>query len=94
MTRYDYHQVMTRRVQIAELKARLSEHLRAVRRGEKVTVLDRETPIAVIAPVEQPHPGLVVRQPTKELREFRRPRALKLKVAIDVLLAEERKDRF
>ena len=31
-------------VRIAELKARLSEYLRAVRRGETIAVLDRETP--------------------------------------------------
>ena len=35
---------------IAELKARLSEHLKLVRRGSTVTVLDRETPIAKIVP--------------------------------------------
>lgn len=38
------------RVRIADLKARLSEHLRQVRRGHTVTVLDRETPIARIVP--------------------------------------------
>ena len=43
-----------KRVRIAELKARLSEHLRAVRRGETIAVLDRETPIAEIVPVRRP----------------------------------------
>ena len=33
-------------VGIAELKARLSEHLKSVRRGRTLTVLDRETPVA------------------------------------------------
>ena len=37
-------------VGIAELKARLSEHLRAVRKGRTVTVLDRDTPVARIVP--------------------------------------------
>jgi antitoxin (DNA-binding transcriptional repressor) of toxin-antitoxin stability system len=37
-------------VGIAELKARLSEHLRSVRNGLKLTVLDRDTPIARIVP--------------------------------------------
>jgi len=32
-----------KQVRIAELKARLSEYLRAVRRGETIAVLDRET---------------------------------------------------
>jgi antitoxin (DNA-binding transcriptional repressor) of toxin-antitoxin stability system len=38
-------------VRIADLKARLSEHLRLVRGGEQLTVLDRNTPIAHIVPV-------------------------------------------
>ena len=40
-----------KQVRIAELKARLSEYLRAVRRGETIAVLDRETPVAQIVPV-------------------------------------------
>ena len=38
-------------VKTAELKSRLSEHLRRVRAGETVTVLDRQTPIARIVPL-------------------------------------------
>lgn len=52
MTRYDYHIVM-RRVKTAELKARLSEYLRAVRQGEQIEVLDRETPIARLVPLDK-----------------------------------------
>ena len=37
-------------VRIADLKARLSEHLRSVRNGSTLTVLDRDTPIARIVP--------------------------------------------
>ena len=43
-------------VRISELKAHLSEHLRAARRGEVVTVLDRQTPIAKIVPIENSEP--------------------------------------
>jgi antitoxin (DNA-binding transcriptional repressor) of toxin-antitoxin stability system len=43
--------VMSEEVGIADLKAHLSEHLRKVRNGETLTVLDRDTPIAQIAPV-------------------------------------------
>ena len=39
-------------VAIAELKARLSEHLRLVQAGESVVILDRRTPIARIVPLE------------------------------------------
>ena len=37
-------------VRIADLKARLSEHLRTVGNGETLTVLDRDTPVARIVP--------------------------------------------
>ncbi len=48
-------------VGIAELKSHLSEHLRDVRRGEVVTVLDRSTPVARLVPVTGPLEPLVVR---------------------------------
>ena len=51
-------------VGIAELKARLSEYLRIVRRGHPVVVLDRDTPIARILPYrEDRRQGLRVRKP-------------------------------
>ncbi len=37
-------------LRIAEFKARLSEHLQAVRRGAEIVVKDRETPIARVVP--------------------------------------------
>jgi prevent-host-death family protein len=44
------------KVGIADLKAHLSQHLRKVRTGRTITVLDRETPVAQIVPygVETP----------------------------------------
>lgn len=39
-------------VQVAELKARLSEYLRHVRRGRSITVLNRDTAIARLVPYE------------------------------------------
>ena len=50
MTTSGHNEVM-KTVRIAELKARLSEYLRAVRRGETIAVLDRETRVAEIVPV-------------------------------------------
>lgn len=61
MTTYSHHKTM-KEVRIAELKARLSEYLRAVRRGETLAVLDRDTPVARIVPVRD-RPGLRVRAP-------------------------------
>ena len=56
------HNRFMKRVRIAELKARLSEYLRAVRRGETIAVLDRETPVAQIIPVRE-RSALRVRKP-------------------------------
>jgi prevent-host-death family protein len=58
-------------VRIAELKARLSEHLRTVRNGGTLTVLDRETPIARIVPYA-PQP-LDIRKAKRRLRDLKLP---------------------
>ena len=42
-----------KQVRIADLKARLSEYLRAVRAGESIAVLDRDTPIAQLIPIRE-----------------------------------------
>ena len=79
-------------VKIAELKARLSEYLRAVRRGETVTVLDRETPIARIVPVRA-GATLDVRAPAPGARKPNEVRLLepaRLDIDIVDLLLEER----
>jgi len=52
---------MSRRVRIAELKARLSEYLRYARGGRTIIVLDRNTPIARIEPYVNPSQPLVIR---------------------------------
>ncbi len=52
MTSHNYDEDMTR-VGVAELKARLSEHLRSVRAGRRITVVDRSTPIAELIPIQQ-----------------------------------------
>lgn len=55
-------------VGIADLKARLSEHLRAVRKGRTLTVLDRDTPVARIVPyAAEP---IEVRRATRRLRDL------------------------
>jgi len=56
------HNEPMKAVRIAELKARLSEYLRAVRRGETIAVLDRETRVAEIVPVRAPN-ALRIRKP-------------------------------
>jgi len=87
---------MKNTVRIAELKSRLSEYLRRVRRGETITVLDRETPVARLEPVAAGGSRLVVREPAAgapPLRALRLPPPLKTKTDILDLLAEERGER-
>jgi prevent-host-death family protein len=84
-----------RQVKIAELKNRLSEHLRAVENGAEVLVMDRNRAIARIVPL--PPPGRHVRliQPNRgfpAIRDRRRARA-GWPVSSTVLLLEERRDR-
>ena len=47
------HNLTMKQVGIAELKSRLSEYIRAVRRGEIISVMDRETPVGQIVPVRE-----------------------------------------
>jgi len=80
-------------VRIAELKARLSEHLRAVRRGSTITVLDRDTPIARMVPYGPDEVPLRVRRPLGRYRSLKAvplPPPLKIDVDIVALLLEER----
>lgn len=83
---------MNDRVGVAELKARLSEYLRRVRRGETITVLDRETEIARILPLEDADP-LSVRPPSEgvaRIQDVPLPPPLGLEVDVLELLSEER----
>ncbi len=80
-------------VGIAELKARLSEYLRRVRRGHVVTVMDRETPIAQIVPHTLDSSRLVVRRPLPSAPPIHRvalPPPLNVDVDAVALLLEER----
>jgi prevent-host-death family protein len=71
MTSTGYHVVM-KSVGIADLKAHLSGHLRTVKKGEPLLVLDRGTPVARIVPAADSRGGLVTRAPTRDLQSVRR----------------------
>jgi prevent-host-death family protein len=92
LTISDYLIVMND-VRIADLKARLSEYLRKVKRGHAVTVLDRETPIARLVPYETDAAALPVRRPVAgapTLQNVALPPPLLIKGDIVTLLLEER----
>jgi antitoxin (DNA-binding transcriptional repressor) of toxin-antitoxin stability system len=80
-------------IRIAELKRQLSKHLRSVRAGGSLTVLDRDTPIARIVPWQEGDPLLKVRAPiagAPRLHRVRLPVALALDRDIVELLIGER----
>lgn len=60
-------------VGIADLKARLSEHLKSVRKGRTITVLDRDTPVAKIVPYAVD--ALEIRKATRRPSELALPPA-------------------
>jgi prevent-host-death family protein len=62
------------KVGIADLKAHLSRHLRKVRQGHTLTILDRETPVALIVPYDAEGP-LEIRRASRRPGELRVPPA-------------------
>ena len=78
-------------VRIADLKARLSEHLRSVRNGDTLTVLDRDTPVARIVPyAAQP---LEIRKAKRQVRDLKLPRRPAKRTDSVALLLEDRRRR-
>jgi prevent-host-death family protein len=61
---------MTSEVNIAHLKAHLSQYLRSAQKGNEIVVKDRETPIARLVPMEQRPERLVTKLPTKSPSEI------------------------
>ncbi len=91
MTTSGYNLVM-KEVRIAELKAKLSEYLRAVRRGDSITVLDRDEPIARIVPFRRDR-EIRIRRPLPgagRLQDVPLPPPLEIETDIVALLLEER----
>ncbi|HEY7602520.1 MAG TPA: type II toxin-antitoxin system prevent-host-death family antitoxin [Methylomirabilota bacterium] len=82
-------------VQVAELKAKLSEVLRGVRRGRSVTVLHRDTPIARLVPYDPTDRLRITKAAGKvsTVSEVPLPPPLGLQVDILKLLEEERQSR-
>ena len=94
MTIFDHNMTMSKArektVKVAELKARLSEYLRAVRRGHPLTVCDRDTPIARLVPYQPAGEPLTVRQPIRALRDVPMPPPLGRRIDSLAALLEER----
>ena len=78
-------------VRIAELKARLSEHLRTVRNGGTLTVRDRDTPIARIVPYAAQ--SLEIRKAKRRLRDLKLPPKPLKRTDSVALIVEDRRRR-
>ena len=78
-------------VRIADLKAHLSEHLRSVRNGGTLTVLDRDTPVALIVPYAAP--PLEIRKAKRRLRDLKLPPKPSKRTDSVALLVEDRHRR-
>ena len=81
---------------IAELKARLSEYLRDVRKGHPLVVMDRNTPIARVVPYAPEGEALTVRRPLGKtsLQRVPLPPALETGVdAVELLLQDRQAER-
>ncbi len=78
-------------VRIADLKAKLSEHLRSVRNGGTLTVLDRDTPVARIVPYAGQ--SLEIRKAQRRLRDLKLPPRPGKRTDSVALLLEDRRRR-
>lgn len=84
-----------KRVGTAELKAHLSEHLRAVRDGEEIVVMDRRTPIARVVPFDHGEEDFAIEPARGSLADFPWPGPVPGAEHIDVVatVRAERTDR-
>jgi len=90
------HTVVMTEVRVAALKARLSHFLRLVRQGERVTVYDRDKPVAEIVPHEPGPHRLAFAAPAPggpALHEIPMPPPLALGFDIVEFLREDRDAR-
>jgi prevent-host-death family protein len=80
---------------ISEVKAHLSAILAQVRRGETVTVLDRQVPVARIVPIDQSDCTLQIQPATRAKAGLAAIRTVRLKpqTRVNELLRESRDQR-
>jgi prevent-host-death family protein len=86
------HHVTMKTVGIADLKARLSAHLKAVQKGHPITVMDRGRAVAQIVPIPQ-QGKLSIRKAIRSLHSFKLPPPVKGPIDSLAALLEERGDR-
>jgi prevent-host-death family protein len=67
MTRSGHNGNMKGKVGIAELKAHLSEYVRAAQKGKEIVIQDRQDPIAKLIPIAPARPALRVIPATRSM---------------------------
>jgi prevent-host-death family protein len=77
------------KVGIADLKAHLSQHLRRVRGGRTITIVDRDPPVAQIVPYDVER-ALEIRRATREPGELCLPPPLAKATDSLAVLLEDR----
>ena len=82
------------KVRIADLKAHLSEHLRAVRAGASLTILDRETPIATVVPIQRNEDRPRIRPATVKWGRISFPKLGPMLIDPVEVLLEMRRDKY
>lgn len=90
---------MKSNIGIAELKAHLSEYVRAAQKGGEIIIKDRQTPVAKLVPIEQPQMLGEIRRATRSVAEVERmldarpPEPPMPQGTLQRILDEERADR-
>ena len=89
------HNAVMSNAKVSELKAKLSAYLAEVRRGETVTVYDRNTAIAQVVPIQKEEDDLIIIEasaPPANLKKIKGVRP-KRPIDLDKLLRELRTDK-
>ena len=86
---------MSKTIGIAALKAHLSAHVRRVRRGESIIVLDHGLPVAELGPIRTAPPANLpaITPATRKFSDVVLPAAPRRKPSSEGYLAAERDDR-
>jgi antitoxin (DNA-binding transcriptional repressor) of toxin-antitoxin stability system len=89
------HDMTMKAVKIADLKSHLSRHLREVRGGRTLTVLDRNTPVARLVPIDSGDDVLITLpgEGSPALAQVKLPSIAKLRVDVVKLLLDDRRSR-
>jgi antitoxin (DNA-binding transcriptional repressor) of toxin-antitoxin stability system len=75
---------------MADFKAHLSRYIRTVRQGRPLTLLDRQTPVALVVPYSEKPGKLPVRSATRRPGQVKLPAPLKKQLDVVRYAAEER----